>query len=105
MKPFQNGRFTNREHTLARLAREIGRGHDAIYHGTRLPLEVLRTGKLKPDGNGAVSLSRSPEVAAYFALLPDDGIVRWSPAVLVLNRNSLVQAYRPRALALWRGLG
>jgi hypothetical protein len=99
MKPFQNGRFTDRVHMLARLARQIGRGNDAIYHGTRLPQEVLRLGKLKPDGNGAVSLSRSPEVAAYFALLPDDGIVRWSPAVLVLNRSSLVQTYR---LEPWR---
>jgi len=78
MKPFQNGRFTDREHILARLAREIGRGRDAIYHGTRRPREVLRSGKLKPDGTSAVSLSRSPEVAAHFALLPDDGTIRWS---------------------------
>jgi hypothetical protein len=99
MKRFLRGRLTEREHILARLAREIGRGHDAIYHGTRLPQEVLRCGKLKPDGNGAVSLSRSPEVAAHFALLPDDGIVRWSPAVLVLNRSSLVHTYR---LEPWR---
>ena len=99
MKPFQNGRFTNREYILARLARAIGRGHDAIYHGTRHPQEVLRGGKLKPDPTNKVSLSRSPEVAAHFALLPDDGIIRWSPAVLVLNRNSLVQTYR---LEPWR---
>ena len=44
-------------------------------------------------------MSRSPVVAAYFALLPDDGVVRWSPAVLVLNRSSLVQTYR---LEPWR---
>jgi hypothetical protein len=99
MKPFQSGRFTDREHTLARLASEIGRGRDAIYHGTRHPQEVLRGGRLKPDPTNKVSLSRSPEVAAHFALLPDDGIVRWSPAVLVLNRNSLVQTYR---LEPWR---
>ena len=99
MKPFQNGRFTDREHMLARLAREIGRGHDAIYHGTRHPQEVLRSGKLKPDGTSKVSLSRSPEVAAHFALLLGDGIVRWSPAVLILNRSSLVQTYR---LEPWR---
>lgn len=99
MRTFQNGRFTDRVLILARLTRAIGRGHDAIYHGTRVPIEVLRMGKLKPDGNGAVSLTRSPEVAAYFALLPGDGIVRWSPAVLVLNRSSLVQTYR---LQPWR---
>jgi hypothetical protein len=97
MKPFQN--FTDREHTLAKLARGIGRGHGAIYHGTRHPKEVLRSGKLKPDPTSKISLSRSPEVAAHFALLPDDGIVRWSPAVLVLNRSSLIQTYR---LEPWR---
>jgi hypothetical protein len=99
MKPFQNGWFTDREHILARLAREIGRGHDPIYHGTRAPLEVLRSGKLKPDGTSKVSLSRSPEVAAHFALLLGDGFVRWSPAVLVLRRSSLIQTYR---LDPWR---
>jgi hypothetical protein len=99
VKPFQNGRFTNREYILAKLARKIGRGHDAIYHGTRHPQEVLRGGRLKPDPTNKVSLSRSPEVAAHFALLPDDGIIRWSPAVLVLNRSSLVQTYR---LEPWR---
>jgi hypothetical protein len=99
VKPFQNARFTNREYILAKLARKIGRGHDAIYHGTRHPQEVLRGGRLKPDSTNKVSLSRSPEVAAHFALLPDDGIVRWSPAVLILNRSSLVQTYR---LEPWR---
>ena len=79
---------------FAKLAREIGRGRDAIYHGTRHPQEVLRSGKLKPDGSGKVSLSRSPEVAAYFALLLGDGIVPWSPAVLVLDRSSLTQSYQ-----------
>ncbi len=99
MKTFQNGRLTDREHIMGRLARAIGRGHDPIYHGTRAPQEVLRSGKLRPDGNGAVSLSRSPEVAAHFALLLGDGVVRWSPAVLILNRSSLIQTYR---LDPWR---
>jgi hypothetical protein len=95
MKQYRNGKLTAREYILARLARAIGRGHDAIYHGTRHPQEVLRGGKLKPDLiTNKISLSRSPEVAAHFALLPDDGTVRWSPAVLVLNRSSLVQTYR-----------
>ena len=100
MKQFQKGRFTVREHVFARLAREIGRTHDAIYHGTRFPQDVLRSGKLNPDHiTHKISLSRSPVVAAYFALLPDDGVVRWSPAVLVFNRSSLIQTYR---LEPWR---
>src|ERR1700692_4880094 len=99
MKQFQNGKLTAREYILARLARAIGRGHDAIYRGTRHPQEVLRGVKLKPDPTDKISLSRSPEVAAHFALLPDDGIDLWSPAVLVLNRSALVQTY---GLEPWR---
>jgi hypothetical protein len=99
MKRFENGRLTDRERVTGRLARKIGRGHDPIYHGTRAPLEVLRGGKLKPDPTNKVSLSRSPEVAAHFALLLGDGFVRWSPAVLVLNRSSLIRTYR---LDPWR---
>jgi hypothetical protein len=44
---------------MARLARKIGRGHDAIYHGTRhLPL-VLRAGKLLPSDFGDTAETRS----------------------------------------------
>jgi len=96
-------RPTDRERLFAKLARRIGRGLDAIYHGTRAPQEVLRSGKLKPDGNGssngAISFSRSPEVAAHFALLLGDWTTRWSPAVLVLDRSSLIRNYR---LDPWR---
>ncbi len=96
-------RLTDRERVFAKLARRIGHGLDAIYHGTRAPKEVLRSGKLKPDGNGAISgaisFSRSPEVAAHFALLLGDESVRWSPAVLILDRSSLVRTYR---LDAWR---
>src|SRR5438067_13837259 len=94
MKPFQNGQFTDRERMMGRLARQIGRGHDPIYHGTRAPLEDLRSGKLKPDGRGKVSFSHSPEEAAHFALLLGDGFVRWSPALLVVCRSSLMESYR-----------
>jgi hypothetical protein len=92
-------RRSDREHVFARLARDIGRGHDAIYHGTRAPVEVLRSGKLKPDTTGKISFSRSPEVAAHFATLIGDWSVRWVPALLVLNRSSLIQTYR---LDPWR---
>jgi hypothetical protein len=92
-------RLSDRERLFARLARSIGWGQDPIYHGTRAPTQVLRSGKLKPDGNGAISFSRSPEVAAHFALLLGDGVVQWSPAVLVFSRSSLVQNYR---LDPWR---
>jgi hypothetical protein len=84
--------WTDREIVMARLARKLGRGHDAIYHGTRhLPL-VLRSGKLLPSdvGDTAVFFTRSPEVAAYWANMME----RFSGGILVLNRTSLVQNYR-----------
>jgi hypothetical protein len=85
--------LTDREIVAARLARAIGRGRDAIYHGTRAPEKVLRGGKLMPSCDG-VCFSRSLEVAAYFAHLMGRERDRWSPAVLVLDRSSLIQAYR-----------
>jgi hypothetical protein len=85
--------LTDREIVAARLARAIGRGRDAIYHGTRAPEEVLRSGKLIPSIDG-VSFSRSPEVAAYFAHLMGREVDQWSPALLVLDRSSLIQTYR-----------
>src|SRR5207248_11385932 len=88
---------SDRERVFAKLARRISRGLDAIYHGTRAPVEVLRSGKLKPDPTGKISFSRSPEVAAYFAHLQGDPW--WLPALLVLNRSSLIQTYR---LDPWR---
>ena len=87
---------SDREIVLARLARKIGRGHDAIYHGTRhLPL-VLRIGKLLPSdfGDTAVFFTRSPEVAAYWAGMIGREIDQFSGGILVLNRTSLVQNYR-----------
>jgi hypothetical protein len=77
----------------ARLARKIGRGRDVIYHGTRAPERVLRSGKLIPNGGG-VSFSRSPEVAAHFAYLEGSERDQYLPALLVLNRGSLRQVYR-----------
>ena len=84
---------TDREIVAAKLARSIGRGHDAIYHGTRAPEKVLRSGKLIPSFNG-VSFSRSPEEAAHFAYLIGGEVDQWSPALLVLDRSSLKQVYR-----------
>jgi hypothetical protein len=88
--------LTDPGRVMAQLARKIGRGCDAIYHGTRhLPL-VLRYGKLAPplSGERGIFLSRSPETAAYFASLSGIEADRYSPGVLVLNRRSLTQSYR-----------
>ena len=88
--------WTDREIVMARLARKIGRGHDAIYHGTRhLPL-VLRSGKLLPANieKTAVFFTRSPEVAAYWANMMGREIDQFCGGILILNRTSLVQNYR-----------
>jgi len=42
----------DRQIVMARIARKIGRGHDAIYHGTRHLPSVLRIGKLLPADIG-----------------------------------------------------
>lgn len=88
-------RSTARQDVMARLAREIGRGRDAVYHGTRHAPAVLREGKLKgPDLAPAVFFSRSPEIAAYWALRMGMEIDKFLGAVLVLDRGSLIQSYR-----------
>ena len=87
---------SDRQIVMARLAREFGRGRDAIYHGTRhLPL-VLRSGKLLPAGNWdpAVFFTRSPEVAAYWANMLGREMDQYCGGILILNRTSLVQNYR-----------
>ena len=87
---------TDRQIVMARLARKISRGHDAIYHGTRNLISVLRTGKLLPPtfGDIAVFFTRSPEVAAYWANMVGEEREPFCGGVLVLNRTSLVQNYR-----------
>jgi hypothetical protein len=87
---------SDRQIVMARLARKIGRDHDAIYHGTRhLPL-VLRSGKLLPAGNWdpAVFFTRSPEVAAYWASMLGREIDQFCGGILILDRTTLVHSYR-----------
>jgi hypothetical protein len=88
--------LTDRERVMARLARNIGRGRDVIYHGTRALPDVMRAGKLIPPdfAECAVFFSRSPEVAAYFAYLMGKKEDRHSPGILILDRSSMRQRYR-----------
>jgi hypothetical protein len=88
--------LTDRERVMARLARNIGRGRDVIYHGTRALPDVMRAGKLIPPdlAECAVFFSRSPEVAAYFACLMGEKEERRSPGILILDRSSMRQRYR-----------
>jgi hypothetical protein len=88
--------WMDREVVMSRLARQIGRGQDAIYHGTRHLHLVLRSGKLLPAGlrHPAVFFTRSPEVAAYWANIWGQEIDQFCGGILIFNRTSLVQNYR-----------
>jgi hypothetical protein len=88
--------LTDRERVMARLAKDIGRGRDVVYHGTRALPAVMRAGKLIPPdlAECAVFFSRSPEVAAYFACLMGEKEERFTPGILILDRRSLRQGYR-----------
>jgi len=81
---------------MAIQARNLAKGYDAIYHGTHYAPQVLRSGKLIPRSTGLanIPLTRSPEIAAYFALMQGREPDGWSGAILVLNKRSLAQRYR-----------
>ena len=67
-------KYTTAERELALLARKLTRNRDVLYHGTRYRHSILKMEVLfRPEvGDDAVSLTRSPEVAAYWALLKRD---------------------------------
>jgi hypothetical protein len=77
---------------LALKAREIAKGREALFHGTRYRERILASGFLKQEC-GAVSLTRSAKVAAYFATLPRDND-EGSGAILVFDRALLSARYR-----------
>ena len=80
---------------LSAKAREIARGRDALFHGTRYRGLILASGFLKAAEVGAncVSFSRSPEVAAFSAILPREDDDR-SGAILIFDRASLKTRYK-----------
>ena len=76
-------------------AREIATNRDVLYHGTGYAKSILKTGALLSHG-GKVCLTRSAEVAAYWALLArDDDEGRAS--ILILDRQSLEDRYEIEA--------
>jgi hypothetical protein len=73
------------------LARKMAMNRDVLYHGTRYAQSILSMGILFPSD--AVSFTRSPEEAAYWALLDrDDDEGRG--AILIFDRQSLHQRYK-----------
>lgn len=92
--PLRHLRYAKAERQLAGIAREIAMDRDVLYHGTRYPKLVLETGVLLQavSGDQKVCLTRSPEVAAYWALLERDDDEACG-AILVLDRPSLERRY------------
>ena len=92
-------KYSDAERELAGAARQTAMNRDVLYHGTRYPKLILRTGVLfRAEGGGkTVCFSRSPEVAAYWALLErDDDEARG--AILVFDRRSLERRYEIKSV-------
>jgi hypothetical protein len=87
--------YTTAERELALLARKLATNRDVLYHGTRYRHSILKTEVLlRPEvGVDAVSFTRSPEVAAYWALLKRDND-EGRASILVCDRQSLASHYK-----------
>ena len=98
--------YTDAQRALASAARATAMNRDVLYHGTRYPQLILTTGVLlrAAIGQEKVCLTRSPEVAAYWAFMKrDDDESRG--AILVFNRNSLERRYKLQVVdqPFWHG--
>jgi hypothetical protein len=92
-------KYTEEQKQLAALARQMAMHRNVLYHGTRYAQSILRTGVLFASDPGlpTVSLTRSPEVAAYFALLPRDDCEDCG-AILIFDRERIRRRYRIYAI-------
>ena len=79
---------------LANMARNKASDRDALFHGSRYGQLILRTGVLlrAEYGEKKVCLTRSAEVAAYWALLERDND-EGRGAILIFDRRSLERRY------------
>ena len=87
--------YTKEEQQLAGLARKMAMNQNVLYHGTRYAQSILRTSVLfaaDPD-DPRISLTRSPEVAAYFASMPRDDC-EGRGAILIFDRERLRRHYK-----------
>jgi hypothetical protein len=83
---------------FAASAREIASNRDVLYHGTRYAQSILKTGVLfhsLTGGDSKVCLTRSAEVAAYWAMIDRDHNGRAS--ILIFDRRSLERRYKIKA--------
>src|SRR5262245_53372061 len=92
-------KYTKAVRRLAGMARRKAMDRDALYHGTRFAELILKTGVLfySDPGDPKVSFTRSPEVAAYWALMErydDEG----RRSVLIFDPQSLEHRYKIKAI-------
>ena len=91
-------KYTKAVRQLAEMARQEAMDRDALYHGTRFAELILKTGVLfySDPGDPKVSFTRSPEVAAYWALLERD-YDEGCGSVFIFDRQSLERRYKIEA--------
>ena len=92
-------KYSDMERELAARARAIAKARDVLYHGTRYTQSILDGGVLFRAliGEQKVCLTRSAEVAAYWAMVRrDDDEGRGS--ILIFNRRSLERRYKINAI-------
>lgn len=95
---YRHIKYTAAQRKLANTARKKAGNRDVLYHGTRYANSILETGVLFRAGVGEpkVFLTRSAEVAAYWALMErDDDEGRGS--ILIFDRESLECKYHVKA--------
>ena len=91
-------KYTEAVRQLAGRARRKAMDRDVLYHGTRFAELILKTEVLfySDPGHPKVSFTRSPEVAAYFALLERD-YDEGRGSVFIFDRQSLERRYKVEA--------
>src|SRR5262245_3007481 len=92
-------KYTEAVRQLAGMARQKATDRAVLYHGTRFAGLIQKTRVLfySEPGDPKVSFTRSPEVAAYWALMGrDDDEGRGS--VLIFDRQSLERRYKIKAI-------
>jgi hypothetical protein len=89
-------KYSDAERKLAGQAREVAMNRDVLYHGTRHAQSILKTGVLfrsLTGGDPKVCLTRSAEVAAYWALIDRDND-EGRGSIFILDRQSLERRYK-----------
>ena len=87
--------YTAAQRELAGLASKMTMNRNVLYHGTRYCQSILKTGVLfrAEVGGCQVCFTRSPEVAAYWALMERDDDEGYG-SILIFDRQSLKTRYK-----------